>query len=837
MRLAVCLVLVLWLAQPAEAACTGTSPNLTVSDLTQAEFNNCLTAAVDGDTITVPGGLYTFSALSSVSGKSISIIGTYPTLSISSISAANPPVVTTTGSHGFEDNQGVTITGTSGTGSLTINGHQFRINVTAATTFELLDVDLTGGAPTGGSAVANATRTLCEVGAQTTYTCFTRAGVILSITTAADAGVSPVGFTRVSGIGFIVTGGTGCSTYDAGGLTISGVSANVRLDHLHVDNTSCTGIVVQDYVRGVIDHSSCMLRTQDGHCRTLTHESWISGSYGDRSWSEASTKGTANVWVSEDNLYQHTLSALNFFVDEDSGSRSVYRYDRWYGGSYANHGVETGGRKRSAFTYEIYRNYFNYQHASAPSLIGTRGGHGPIFQNTAVGAMTRVSDMVNYRSNGDTRQWYPWGQCGQSSATIDHVGTTAIVTDTGHNMHTGGSGPRMWVTVSGATGTGASEYNIGPVKASTRILTMTSASAANPTVITTSADHMLGSGQQVTLSGSSGAGSGTINGNTYTITVTGATTFTVPVNLSGGGATGGSATSLDTFSYPMSGDPGAAASGSPVYVSPYDENSQADGENCLDQPGMGTGGLISGDIESGTNPSVGGVVTWPTQALVPIVVFRNTDDGTLSAIAANAGNSGNIIANKHYYNEHTTFNCTSNLGVGVNTAATMNALSGCTGTPYFWVTDETDWDASVSGNDGRLYKWDGDSWEVNYTPYAYPHELTEGAQADVTPPVVTITNPTSAATFGTGVSPLTTLAGTCTDDIAVSSVTWSSSRGGSGSATGTTSWSVASITLQAGDNVITVTCTDSSSNTHQDALTVSFGAAPYSIRLRRIRRP
>jgi hypothetical protein len=249
---------------------------------------------------------------------------------------------------------------------------------------------------------------------------------------------------------------------------------------------------------------------------------------------------------------------------------------------------------------------------------------------------------------------------------------------------------------------------------------------------------------------------------------------------------------------------------------------------------MGTGTLISGDVESGTNP---GPVADIAQALVPIVNFRNTDDGTLSAMAANAGNAANILANTHYYNEHTTFNCTTNNGVGVGTAATMNALSGCTGTPYFWVTDEGEWDASNAGADGRLYKWDGDSWELHYTPYAYPAELAEDAQADTTPPVVTITDPTSAATFGTGVSPLTTLAGTCTDDVTVSSVTWSSNRGGSGSATGTTSWSVASITLQAGDNVITVTCTDSSSNTHQDALTVSFGAAPYSINLRRIRRP
>jgi hypothetical protein len=39
-------------------------------------------------------------------------------------------------------------------------------------------------------------------------------------------------------------------------------------------------------------------------------------------------------------------------------------------------------------------------------------------------------------------------------------------------------------------------------------------------------------------------------------------------------------------------------------------------------------------------------------------------------------------------------------------------------------------------------------------------------------------------------------------------VSWSNDRGGSGVATGTTSWSVTGITLQSGANVITVTARD-----------------------------
>ena len=88
-------------------------------------------------------------------------------------------------------------------------------------------------------------------------------------------------------------------------------------------------------------------------------------------------------------------------------------------------------------------------------------------------------------------------------------------------------------------------------------------------------------------------------------------------------------------------------------------------------------------------------------------------------------------------------------------------------------------------------------------------------------PTVTIQQPTTGATYTLAASPLTTLAGICADDLGVSSVTWVNDRGGSGTATGTTSWSVASITLQDGANVLTVTCTDTNSNTGTDVLTVT----------------
>lgn len=97
-----------------------------------------------------------------------------------------------------------------------------------------------------------------------------------------------------------------------------------------------------------------------------------------------------------------------------------------------------------------------------------------------------------------------------------------------------------------------------------------------------------------------------------------------------------------------------------------------------------------------------------------------------------------------------------------------------------------------------------------------------GPPPDTTPPTCTITVPTNATTFTTNTSPLPTFAGTSSDANGVSSVTWSNNRGGAGTATGTTSWSQANITLQTGDNILTATCTDTSNNQASDSLTVTY---------------
>lgn len=94
---------------------------------------------------------------------------------------------------------------------------------------------------------------------------------------------------------------------------------------------------------------------------------------------------------------------------------------------------------------------------------------------------------------------------------------------------------------------------------------------------------------------------------------------------------------------------------------------------------------------------------------------------------------------------------------------------------------------------------------------------------DQTPPTVQITAPTSNPTLSvTQTSTAFRLGGTAADAVGLASVSWSSDKTGSGTCTGTTSWSTNGLTLAQGVNVITVTATDLAGNTATARITITF---------------
>lgn len=82
--------------------------------------------------------------------------------------------------------------------------------------------------------------------------------------------------------------------------------------------------------------------------------------------------------------------------------------------------------------------------------------------------------------------------------------------------------------------------------------------------------------------------------------------------------------------------------------------------------------------------------------------------------------------------------------------------------------------------------------------------------SDRTPPSLSINSP--ASSISSSQSATITVRGTAADNVGVTSVTWSTSTGGSGVATGTTNWTAADIPLRAGSNTVTIRAFDAARN-------------------------
>lgn len=128
----------------------------------------------------------------------------------------------------------------------------------------------------------------------------------------------------------------------------------------------------------------------------------------------------------------------------------------------------------------------------------------------------------------------------------------------------------------------------------------------------------------------------------------------------------------------------------------------------------------------------------------------------------------------------------------------------------------------------RVTKADyGNGSVINYTYDAAGNRLTYSGTApvDTVAPTVTIVSPGNGPafeTFGNYVN----LSGTAFDDAEVSLVTWANDRGGSGTASGTTNWTVTGIPLQSGTNILLVTARDSANNFGSATLDVIFYPSP-----------
>ena len=90
---------------------------------------------------------------------------------------------------------------------------------------------------------------------------------------------------------------------------------------------------------------------------------------------------------------------------------------------------------------------------------------------------------------------------------------------------------------------------------------------------------------------------------------------------------------------------------------------------------------------------------------------------------------------------------------------------------------------------------------------------------DTTPPSLTILSPanTNVSTSASGM----VVQGTAWDNVGVASVTWSSSNGGAGAASGTNNWVTPVIPLYVGATTITIRASDAAGNTSWRSISVT----------------
>lgn len=189
--------------------------------------------------------------------------------------------------------------------------------------------------------------------------------------------------------------------------------------------------------------------------------------------------------------------------------------------------------------------------------------------------------------------------------------------------------------------------------------------------------------------------------------------------------------SLDIARFIQTGAPWGSCNGTSLYdQSPWSTTSQ-----CVDQPGRGVGSLLQG-----TTPVLQsiGVAGWPNPGLDPVYEAgeKMTAGGIGTPVLVKSdGSSTRVLANRDYYAEvsqsantspTSPFNGTTGTGYGTLANRPTCVSPACTVGVGYWATDQGAWNTSGSGSQGQLYVWNGSAWNLQYTPYTYPHPLTTG---------------------------------------------------------------------------------------------------------------
>jgi hypothetical protein len=265
----------------------------------------------------------------------------------------------------------------------------------------------------------------------------------------------------------VIASGTGSGI----GLSILGTCTSSGCPNLRMDNITFSnwaghanlgisyGINAVGDMFGVVDHNT--VNGSAGNYLHLVEQSNASflgvGSYGDNSWAQSESYGSASFLFYENNL----LNDAGLSEDEGSagslanegGCRIVGRYNTFNADGInfelGWHGTESNGRPRSCRAWEFYQNTINCPASTeCQAVVSSRGGTGLTWANTMTfgsgAGIQTYENVVTYRILSSLGGY---GACDGSIAYDTNDGVTYYSgTITSYNSGTG------VITVSGSPG-------------------------------------------------------------------------------------------------------------------------------------------------------------------------------------------------------------------------------------------------------------------------------------------------------------------------------------------------------------------------------------------------